>query len=217
LEAYRSYQKLIGDCDREIRQRLHDFQPPNPPVEAPEEDKSAKKARSTDGVLHSELKRVFGIDLTQIPGIRTGIAQTLFGEIGPDFTKFRSASAFASWMGLCPDNDISGGKVLWTGTRKVNCRAATALRMAAQSLHHSKSALGDFYRRMRAKLGAPKAITAAAHKLARIIFHLISTRQQFDDSKFAADQLRFQKRQEANLHAKAKLMGYALIPLQTAG
>ena len=89
-------------------------------------------------------------------------------------TKFRSASAFASWMGLCPDNDISGGKVLWVGTRKVKCRAATALRMAAQSLHHSKSALGDFYRRMRGKLGAPKTITAAAHKLARI--HLPSSR-----------------------------------------
>lgn len=217
LAAYRSYQKLINDCDREIRQRLHDFQPPNPPTESAEEKVgSAKKAPSPDGVLKFELKRVFGIDLTQIPGIRTGIAQTLFGEIGPDFSKFRSASAFASWMGLCPDNDISGGKVLWTGTRKVNCRAATALRMAAQSLHHSKSALGDFYRRMRAKLGAPKAITAAAHKLARIIFHLISTRQEFDDSKFAADQLRFQKRQEAKLRAKAKSMGFELIPIEPA-
>lgn len=214
LAAYRSYQKLIDDCDKEIRQRLHDFQPPRPPGETPEREKSTQKGRSSDGVLKSELKRVFGIDLTQIPGIRTGIAQTLFGEIGPDFTKFRSASAFASWMGLCPDNDISGGKVLWTGTRKVNCRAATALRMAAQSLHHSKSALGDFYRRMRAKLGAPKAITAAAHKLARIIFHLISSRQEFDDSKFAADQLRFQKRQETKLRAKAKSMGYELIPIE---
>ena len=72
-------------------------------------------------------------------------------------------------MGLCPDNDITGGKVVFVGTRKVKCRAALALRMAAQSLHHSKSALGDFYRRMRAHLGAPKAITAAAHKLARIL------------------------------------------------
>jgi transposase len=168
-------------------------------------------------MLKVELRRIFGIDLTQIPGIRTGIAQTLLGEIGPDFTKFRSASAFASWMGLCPDNDISGGKVLWVGTRKVKCRAATALRMAAQSLHHSKSALGDFYRRMRAQLGAPKGITAAAHKLARIIYHLISTRQQFDDSKFAADQLRYQKRQEIQLRAKAKSLGYELIPLQPAG
>jgi len=212
LTAYRSYQKLIDDCEREIRRQLEDFQPPHPAVDG-EKAKVFTNA-SPDGILKVELQRVFGVDLTQIPGIRTGIAQTLFGEIGPDFTKFRSASAFASWMGLCPDNDISGGKVLWVGTRKVNCRAAMALRMAAQSLHHSKSALGDFYRRMRAKLGAPKAITAAAHKLARIIFHLISTRQEFDDSKFAADQLRHQKRQEIKLRAKAKSMGFELIPLQ---
>ena len=214
LSAYRSYQKMIDECDQEIRQRLRDFQPPHPPAETPEDEKRTHKSSSSSSVLRSELKRVFGIDLTRIPGIRTGIAQTLFGEIGPDFTPFRSASAFASWMGLCPDNDISGGKVLWTGTRKVSCRAATALRLAAQSLHHSKSGLGDFYRRMRAKLGAPKAITAAAHKLARIIFHLISTRQEFDEAKFAADQLRFQKSQETKLRAKAKSMGYQLVPIQ---
>jgi transposase len=217
LTAYRSYQKLIDDCDREIRRSLEEFQPPRPADEPGNGGHEPKaKTSSPDGVLRSELKRAFGVDLTMIPGIRTGIAQTLFGEIGPDFTKFRSASAFASWMGLCPDNDISGGKVLWVGTRKVKCRAATALRMAAQSLHHSKSALGDFYRRMRTKLGAPKAITAAAHKLARIIFHLVTTRHQFNDSRFAADQLRYQKRQEAKLRAKAKALGFQLIPLEQA-
>jgi transposase len=217
LEAYRSYRKMIDACDREIRQHLEEFQPPTTPAAPTGEPETSKKQQSPDGILRAELPRVWGVDLTKIPGIRAGIAQTLFGEIGPDFTKFRRASAFASWMGLCPDNDISGGKVLFVGTRQVKCRAALALRMAAQSLHHSKSALGDFYRRMRAKLGAPKAITAAAHKLARIIFHLVSTRQEFDDSKFAADQLRYQKRQEAKLHAKAKSMGYALIPLEVAG
>ncbi len=217
LEGYRSYQKMIDACDREIRRHLEEFQPTTTPAAPTGEPEISNKQQSTDGILRSELQRVWGVDLTRIPGIRTGIAQTLFGEIGPDFTKFRSASAFASWMGLCPDNDISGGKVLFVGTRKVKCRAALALRMAAQSLHHSKSALGDFYRRMRAKLGAPKAITEAAHKLARIIFHLISTRQEFDDSRFAADQLRYQRRQEAKLHARAKSMGYALIPLAVAG
>lgn len=218
LGAYRSYQKLIDDCDREIRRYLEQVQSSHPPDASNADPAKAKpQPSSQESVLNSHLKRIFGIDLTKIPGIRVGIAQTLFGEIGPNFSKFRSASAFASWMGLCPDNDISGGKVLWVGTRKVNCRAATALRMAAQSLHHSKSALGDFYRRMRAKLGAPKAITAAAHKLARIIFHLITTRQEFDESRFAADQLRHQKRQEIRLRAKAKAMGFELIPLQQAG
>ncbi len=194
LGVYRSYQKLIEECDREIRRFLEEFKPPRQPdASVSDHQKGQSKKSATEGGLGIELRRVFGIDLTKIPGIRVGIAQTLFGEVGPDFTRFRSASAFASWMGLCPDNDISGGKVLWVGTRKVKCRAATALRIAAQSLHHSKSALGDFYR-MRAKLGAPKAITAAAHKLARVIFHLITTGQEFDDSKFAADQLRYQKK-----------------------
>jgi transposase len=217
LAAYRSYQKLIEDCDREIRDSLEQFKPSRQADTSGGDNRKTKPKMPAEGILRSELKRVFGIDLTRIPGIRVGIGQTLFGEIGPDFTKFRSASAFASWMGLCPDNDISGGKVLWVGTRKVNCRAATALRMAAQSLHHSKSALGDFYRRMRAKLGAQKAITAAAHKLARIIFHLVTTRQEFDDSRFAADQLQYQKRQEIKLRARAKAMGFELIPLEQAG
>jgi transposase len=217
LTAYRSYQDLIAECEREIRQALQQFHPPSSPPAAIgelETESTARKTRSSDGILRAELRQAFGVDLTQIPGIRTGIAQTLFGEIGPDFRKFRSASAFASWMGLCPDNEISGGRVLWVGTRKVNCRAATALRMAAQSLHHSKSALGDFYRRMRGKLGAPKAITAAAHKLARIIFHLVTTHQEFDDSRFAADQLRFHKHQEAKFRAKARALGFQLIPLE---
>jgi transposase len=198
---------------------LEEFEGPRDPSTPPAEsgETANKKRQSTDGLLQSELARVWGVDLTRIPGIRTGIAQTLFGEIGPDFTKFPSASDFASWMGLCPDNDISGGKVLFVGTRKVKCRAAKALRMAAQSLHHSKSALGDFYRRKRAHLGPPKAITAAAHKLARTIFHLISTRQEFDESKFAADQLRHEKRQLLKLQSKAKSMGYTLVPLEVMG
>src|SRR6202035_5287953 len=121
------------DCDREIRQHLEEeFQPPAAPPTPPAREAEAvpKKQQSTDGILRSELQRVWGVDLTRIHGIRTGIAQGLFGEIGPDFTKFRSASAFASWMGLCSDNDFSGGKVLFVGTRKVKCRAALALRMA---------------------------------------------------------------------------------------
>ena len=225
LKAYRSYELLIADCDREIQQWLKDFEdsgksskttneakpkPATASLQAPKT--SAVKAASLSG----QLRRVFGVDLTRIPGISVGTAQTLFGEVGPEFHKFRSASAFASWMALCPDNEISGGKVLWTGTRRVKSRTAAALRLAAQSLAHSKSALGDFYRRMRARLGAPKAITAAAHKLARIIYHVITTGQEFDESHYAADQLRYQRRLEKNLRAKARALGFALVPLKFA-
>jgi transposase len=216
LVAYRSYQQLIEECEREIRRQIESFDSQeDPPASTDSGVPAVDKAPPAS--LRDELQRVFGVDLTKIPGIQVGIARTLLGEIGPDFSKFRSAAALASWMGLCPDNDISGGKVLWVSTRKVNSRAATALRMAAHALHNSKTALGDFYRRLRAKLGAPKAITAVAHKLARIIFHLVTTGQEFDESRFAADQLRYRKRQEAKLRAKARALGFQLVPVEVTG
>jgi Transposase IS116/IS110/IS902 family len=94
-----------------------------------------------------------------------------------DVSRFRNASAFASWLGLCPENKISGGKVLYTKSRRVRSRVATALPMAANSLHHAKDYLGEFFRRITRKLGKPQAITATAHKLARIVYHLLSTRE----------------------------------------
>lgn len=223
VKAYRSYQELIADCEREIQQWLKDFEERSKSAEGTDAAKSkaataslkaAKSGVPEAASLSRQLQRIFGVDLTRIPGINVGTAQTLFGEVGPDFRKFRSASAFASWMALCPDNEISGGKVLWTGTRRVKSRTAASLRLAAQALAHSKSALGDFYRRMRAKLGAPKAITATAHKLARIVYHLITTKQEFDESRYAAAQLRYQKRLEKNLRAKARALGFDLVPLK---
>jgi transposase len=215
LDFYRHYQKMIENCDKEIHDYLQKLDPPKGNGITKSSDKiDNSKPRSNDSVLCLELKQLFGVDLTKVPGLRVKTIQTILGEIGPDFTKFRSASAFASWLAVCPNNDISGGKVLHTSTRKVKSRAATALRLAALSLHHSKSALGNFYRRMRAKLGAPKAITAAAHRLARIIFHLVTTQQEYDETHLAKDQLRHEQRQQAKLHAKAKSLGFQLVPIQ---
>jgi transposase len=161
----------------------------------------------------AELTRVFGVDLTKIPGLGVESVQTLLGEVGPDFTKFSSASAFACLLTLCPNNKVSGGKILSSKTRKTSSRVATTLRMAAQSLHHSKSALGNFYRRMRSRLGAPKAITATAHKIARIIFHIVTTGQDFDETRPGSDQRIYEKRQENKLRNKAKALGFQLVPL----
>lgn len=119
-------------------------------------------------------------------------------------------------MGLCPDNNISGGKILRTATRKVNNRLAVALRMAAQSLQGSRSALGEFYRRMRAKLGAPKAITATAHKLARIIYHLMTTRKPYDESVFEDLEMRYRQRAENRLKSQAQRLGFTLVPTNAA-
>ena len=103
--------------------------------------------------------------------------------------------------------------ILRTRTRKVNSRAAKLLRLAAQTLYRSETALGHFYRRMRAKLGAPKAVTATAHKLSRIIYHLITTGQSYDETVFAQQQARYRKYQEAKLHSKAREFGFQLVPL----
>jgi transposase len=156
--------------------------------------------------------RILGVDLTAVPGISSPTVQVLLAEIGPDWSQFRSAAAFASWLGLCPNNEISGGQVLSSKTRKVNNRAATAFRLAAHSLHHSRSYLGEYYRRMRAKLGAPKAIIAAAHKLARITYHLLTSGQAYTESVFSAHEVKSRQRAQARLEAQARALGFRLTP-----
>ena len=120
-----------------------------------------------------ELHRISGVDLTRIDGIDVGVAQTVISEVGLDMSRWEDEDHFASWLGLCPDNRITGGKVLRRGTRHVINRAATALRLGASTLLRSQSYLGAQYRRFRGKLGAPKAITAMAHKLACLVSRML--------------------------------------------
>jgi transposase len=214
LTAFRHYQELIGACDREIAQLLEAFESKVDPPEgsAPESQDGQKPSGDTPRFdLQSHLHRIFGVDLTRIPGINVLTTQTLLAEIGPDLSRFACAPAFTSWLGLCPDNRVSGGKVLSVKTRKVKNRAATALRMAAQSLHRSQSYLGHFYRRMRAKLGAPKAITAAAHKLARIIYHMVTTRHAYDETICVQNEKRNRQQLEARLRRQARELGLQLV------
>jgi transposase len=219
LSAYRHYQQLISECDQEIERLLQEFDSrvdpeaePLPPATTTHKQPQRNEARFTSSDLRTELYRILGVDLTQAPGLQTSTIHTLFTEIGRDLSCFPTDKHFSSWLGLCPDNRVSGGRVLSTKTRDVKSRAADALRLAAQSLHHSKSALGEFYRRMRARLGAPKAITATAHKLARIIYHLLRTGQSYDESAFAQSEERYQQRRLQRLHREAAALGYNLTP-----
>jgi transposase len=220
LAAFRHYQELIAACDREIAQSLEEFESKlDPPVDpppassSPSNDGSKAKASETPFDLQTHLHRIFGVDLTQIPGINVLTAQTLLAEIGPDFTHFPSGPELASWLGLCSDNRVSGGKVLSVKTRKVKNRAATALRMAALSLHRSQSFLGHFHRRMRTKLGAPKAITATAHKLARIIYHMVTTGHPYDETICAQNEVQNRQRMEARLRKQARDLGLQLVAI----
>ena len=117
-------------------------------------------------------------------------------------------------MTLSPHNEISGGKKLRAKTRKSKSRAAKAFRLAAQSLAHSDEALGEFYRRMRGKFGPPKAITAAAHKLARIVFHMVTTGEAYDESLFARSEAKYRLHRENRLKANARQLGFQLVPIQ---
>lgn len=215
LAAWRNYQKLIAECDSEIEQQLSAFDDKADTVTNPLPPGKVRRNRFHNEPafdLRGHLYRIFGIDLTAIPGINVLTAHTLLAEVGPDLSRFRTAASFASWLGLCPDNDISGGKKLSVKTRQVSNRAAWALRMAVTGLRNSQTWLGNFYRRMRAKLGAPKAITATAHKLARIIFHLLTTRQPYDESIFAKSEQQAHLRMETKLRIQAKALGLQLVP-----
>jgi transposase len=218
LALYREYEKQISRCESELQRFLKKLDatttpPANPLPPAKDSVKKCKVMPPAKALcLRDEAYRILGVDLTTIPGMSVLHVQAFVAEVGPDLSKFRSPAAFASWLGLCPDNDVSGGKILWTGTRKVKNRFAAALRMAAQSLQGSRSALGEFYRRMRSRLGAPKAITATAHKLARIIYHLLTTHAPYDEGVFARLEAAYRKRAENRLKAQAQALGYVVVP-----
>jgi transposase len=216
LQAYRNYQQLLADCDQEIErltQKLEGKIDPEqkPPSFGPGTQKRSKNQFQLD--MRSELYRIFGADLTAIPGISALTAHTLLAEIGPDLSRFANVAAFASWLTLCPANKKSGGKVLSSKTRQSNSRASRALRLAAQSLARSRTPLGNFYRSMRARLGGPQAITATAHKLARIVYHILTTRQAYDESVFVMEAQKQAQRHEKRLRKQAKTLGFELVPI----
>jgi len=163
--------------------------------------------------LRTALFRMTGVDLTTINGIDVNTALKVIAEIGPDMSRFKSAKHFASWLGLCPGTKISGGKILSGKTKRTANRAARALRLAATALRPSQSALGAYYRRMCARMDRSKAITATAHKLARILFSMLTKGQAFVDQGEAVYEERYRKRALQNLSKKASSLGFALVPV----
>ncbi len=158
------------------------------------------------------LERICGIDLTRVVGLNVLNVLLIVSEIGVDMSKWRSAKAFCSWLGLCPGNKISGGKVLDSRTRQVVNRVADALRLAAQSAGRTETCLGIFYRRKLAHLGAPKATTATARKLACLIYHLLKYKQPYQEPDPAIYQLRLKKSALTKLQRQALALGYTLLP-----
>jgi transposase len=160
--------------------------------------------------LREELYRWTGVDLTAVEGIGVLSAQVILSEIGTDMGRWRSEKHFTSWLGLCPDNRISGGKVLSSHTRQVVNPVADTLRIAATTLERSQTALGAFYRRMKAKLGSASAITATAHKLARVIYRLLKHGELYVRQGMEIYEQRYRERLLYNLRRNAKRLGFEL-------
>ena len=217
LELYRFYQDKIAQCDGEIEaqlERFEDHSHGDPPAAKSGRRRSKGNAPRFDVWTH--LYRMTGVDLTRIDGVDAYTALKVISEIGTDMTKWPSAKHFASWLGLSPNNRITGGKVISSKTKPSASRAAAALRLAANALHRSDSALGAFLRRKKAQLGAPKAITATAHKLARLIYTMLRDGQEYVDAGAEYYEKQYQDRALRAAKRRAAQLGYQLVPLPDA-
>ena len=152
-----------------------------------------------------------GVDLVAIPGLNASTVQTILSEIGLDPWKWPNAKAFCSWLGLAPHHEISGGNVWRRSTLKTCNRAGQAFRLAAQAVSRSHNGLGAYYRRMRARLGPKAAIVATAHKIARIVYHLLTHRIPFRDLSAEDYEQRARERDLANLRKRASKLGLTLV------
>lgn len=217
-------QKQMAACDLDLQAMIQqmpaaEVQPGQPPDATTGKRKRNRRRggksskNEPDFDLGAELKRVAGVDLTRIDGIKVNTVQTVITEAGLDMSKWPTEHHFASWIGLCPRNDGSGGKVQKKKTRKVVSRLATALRVAATTLRQSDSYLGAQFRRLRSRLGPPKAITAMAAKLARLVYRMLKYGQQYVDAGTAQYEEKYREQQIRFLAKKAALQGFALVAL----
>lgn len=152
------------------------------------------------------------VDLTRIDGIDVATALVVASEVGSDMGKFPSDKHFASWLGLCPGTRITGGKVMSGKTKRCANRAAQALRLAAAALRSCQSALGAYYRRLCARMDRAKAVTAAAHKLARLIYAMLTKGEEYTDRGQDYFEERYRQRVLHNVAQRAKAVGMQLVP-----
>ena len=235
LEAYRFFQTHIAECDVHLQEIMNQMvaelavkeavdqveaesqaaqASPSQPDEPAKKKKNKKAGNAPSIDLASQLKTLVGIDLTETIGISVLGSLILISEIGMDMSAWRSEKAFASWLGLSPNHKISGGKILSNRTRPVANRAASVLRLMALSVGKTDTVLGHFYRRIRARAGAPKAITATARKLACLVYHLIKHKKPYVEPDLAKYLERFEKQRVLNLARQAKTLGFQMVPIK---
>lgn len=214
--SHAHYQEQILQCEGRIQQQMRAVESrlpqgagPDQAVAAQTEQKPCPASQSFN--LREELRRIAGVDLTAIDGIGVLTAQIILSEVGTDMSPWPSEKQFASWLGLCPDHRISGGKVLGRSTRPVVSRARNALRMSAYTLEHSHSALGAKYRRLKRRLGAPKAIVAMAHHLARLIYRMLKYGQDYLDKGMEAYEAKYREQRIRWLQKQARELNLQVV------
>ena len=215
LGVWEKYQETIALVDESIAKQLQRMKKQTllPPL-SPKPRVRGKKPHDPGFDVRTALYLVTGVDLTAIDGIDEIHALTLISELGTDFSKWPTVKHFASWLGLCPNFKKTGGKVQSSKTRRGKGRAAHALRLAAWGLMRSRGYLGAYLRRQRSRLGAPKAVTATAHKLARIVYHLMKYGEAYvqeHEEKYAAE---VRERQEKQLRRRARELGSIVLRLE---
>jgi transposase len=215
-QRWQQLQASILECDAQIAELLRAVQieAPGPLPEAPWQQRRTHKNMPVAVPIYDEAWRFFGVDLSVVPGIGGGLLGVLMSEVGtgPQLqAAFRHGGAFASWLALCPENRITGGRVLKAKTRKVSHRLADAFRLAAQSLSRSDGAMGQYCRRMKGRLGKAEGIVAVAHKLARIVYAMITTGQAYDEKEAFKVTPSARHKRLQNLQKQAAALGLQLV------
>ena len=214
LELYDFYDQQLKDCDTELEALYQEFDIPDEPGTPPPDPRKRKRRKNQPHFdLAQSLYCITGVDLTAVDGLEAMTVQDILSEIGTDMSPWPTAKHFASWLRLSPNNKVTGGKVKQRGTLPSQNRANTAFRMAAQSLARSDCALGAFYRRIRARHGGPKAVTATAHKLARIVYFMLKNRQPYHDPGADYYEEQYRLRAIRNLQRRASKLGMRLEPV----
>ena len=216
LELYLAYQDRIAEWDLEIEVQFLPFEDRSDGESPDANGKKRNQKNAPRFDAQGQLYRMTGVDLTRIDGVDAYTALKVISETGTDITRWQSAKYFASWLGLSPNNRITGGRVISSKTKPSANRAAAALRLAANALHRSDSALGAFLRRKKAQLGAPKAITATAHKLARLIYSMLRYGQEYVDAGAEYYERQYQQRALCSAKHRAAQLGYQLVPMPDA-
>jgi len=213
VELYDFYQRQIQACDREIEaylSQLDGIDIVSNPIPPSRRRIQKHKGNQPEFDLRTHLYRISGVDFTQIDGLDVLNVQTILSEVGLNPEAFPTVKNFTSWLALCPNNRITGGRIKSRSTRKTVNRAAEAFRMAAYALTNSSSALGAFFRRMRTRHDSPKAITATAHKIARIFYTMWKTHTSYQDLGADYYEQRYKQRVLKNIKRKAKQIGYLI-------